>query len=295
MSSKPVNLETLNDNRVGMEKLALALGGPVPHVHLVENFSVPCSSGPINVRCYKPNTDLPLPVLIYFHGGGYIRGSLDSHHDLCARLAAYGDFAVLSVDYRLAPENKFPAAIDDSIAVFKWVQSHGAEYGFMQDKIAVGGDSSGGCLAIVTAQEAKRQQLPLPVFQLLFYPTTTAYFDSRSHKLFSKGFFLSTERMENYRDLYLNSVAERDDYRASPLLNPDLANLPSALVITAGFDPLRDEAEEYAKALGNCEVPVGVIRYDGMVHGFVSLTAVLPAADKALRQAADALRHCFSA
>ncbi|MEH6546296.1 MAG: alpha/beta hydrolase fold domain-containing protein, partial [Sneathiella sp.] len=99
---------------------------------------------------------MPLPVLIYFHGGGYVRGSLDSHHDLCSRLATYGEFAVLSVDYRLAPENKFPAATDDSIAVFKWVQSHGAEFGLMQDKIAVGGDSSGGCLAIVTAQEAKR-------------------------------------------------------------------------------------------------------------------------------------------
>jgi len=295
LSSKPVNRSTLNDNREGMEKLAHSLSGPTPHVNSVEDFTVASTAGPINVRSYKPNTKLALPVLIYFHGGGYIRGSLDSHHDLCARLATYGDFAVLSVDYRLAPEDKFPAAVDDSIAVFKWVQSHGAEYGFMQDKIAVGGDSSGGCLAIVTAQEAKRQQLPLPVFQLLLYPTTTAYFDSPSHELFSNGFFLSTERMENYRELYLNSIADRDDYRASPLLNPDLADLPPALVITAGFDPLRDEAESYAKALGDNNVPVGVIRYDGMVHGFISLTATLPAADKALRQAAEALRHNFSA
>jgi acetyl esterase/lipase len=295
LSSKPVNLATLNVNRENMEKVAQSLSGPAPHVNSIEEFDIPGAAGPIKIRCYKPNIERTLPVLIYFHGGGYIRGSLDSHHDLCARLAAYGDFAVLSVDYRLAPENKFPAATDDSLAVFKWVLSHGAEYGFIQDKIAVGGDSSGGCLAIVTAQEAKRQQLSLPVFQLLLYPTTTAYFDSPSHELFSNGFFLSTERMENYRELYLNSIADRDDYRASPLLNSDLADLPPALVITAGFDPLRDEAESYAKALGDNNVPVGVIRYDGMVHGFMSLTATLPAADKALRQAAEALRHNFSA
>ncbi|MEH6524963.1 MAG: alpha/beta hydrolase [Sneathiella sp.] len=294
LSSKPLNPETLDANRESMEKLARSLSGPIPFVNSISNFTVPSTASGINVRCYKPSTNFPLPVLIYFHGGGYVRGSLDSHHDLCSRLATYGGFAVLSVDYRLAPEYKFPAATEDSIAVFKWVQSHGAEIGLMQDKIAIGGDSSGGCLAIVTVQEAKRQQLALPVFQLLLYPTTTAYFDSPSHQYFSKGFFLTTERMENYRDLYLNSAAERDDFRASPLLNPDLAGLPPALVITAGFDPLRDEAESYAKALSDNNIPVGVIRYDGMVHGFVSLTAALPAADKALRQAAEALNHAFS-
>lgn len=276
-----------------METLAQSLSGPVPFVNSIEDFVIPDTTGPIKVRCYKPDTKFELPVLIYFHGGGYVRGSLDSHHDLCARLVTYGKFAVLSVCYRLAPENKFPAAIDDSLAVYKWVQSHGAEYGLSQDNIAVGGDSSGGCLAIVTTQEAKRQKLAPPVFQLLLYPTTTAYFDSPSHKLFSKGYFLSTERMESYRDLYLSSEAERDDYRASPLLNPDLNGLPPALVITAGFDPLRDEAESYAKALSDHKVPVGVIRYDGMVHGFMSLTRVLPAADKAIKHGAESIRHAF--
>ena len=279
--------------RANLERLAGTLAGARPRLAAIENFQIPSDAGPISVRLYKPTKDATLAVLIYYHGGGYIRGSLDSHDVLCARLAKYGRFAVLSVDYRLAPEAKFPAAVDDAFTALRWVQDHGADYGLDPSRIAVGGDSSGGCLAAVAVQQAKAHGIALPCFQLLLYPTTDAHLMSPSHQLFADGFFLSHDRIRAYRDLYLNTATERDDYRASPLLTPDLSDLSPALIITAGFDPLRDEAESYGKALQAAGVNVGAVRYPGMVHGFMSLTAVLPQADKALRQSADALRHAF--
>jgi acetyl esterase/lipase len=293
LTSNPVNIDTLGENRENLEHFSQLLGGPAPPLETIEEFTVPSSTGSISVRCYKPNNKELLPVLIFYHGGGYIRGSLDSHHDLCSRLAKYGDFAVLSVQYRLAPEDKFPAAVEDSFTVYEWVLREGTQYGLRTDKIALGGDSSGGCLAAVTVQQAKQKGLKQPTFQLLLYPTTTAYFDSPSHQYFSTGFFLTTDRMESYRDLYLNSKEEWDDFRASPLLNSNLDGLPPTLVITAGFDPLRDEAENYANNLKQNNVPVGVIRYDSMVHGFMSLTRALPTADIAIREAAGAAHHAL--
>jgi len=279
--------------RANLERLAGVMAGPRPRLKKIENLEIPSETGSIPVRLYKPTEEPSLPVLLYYHGGGYIRGSLDSHDVLCARLAKYGGFAVLSVGYRLAPEAKFPAAVDDSLTAYLWIRSHASEYGLDADRIAVGGDSSGGCLAAVTAQQIKTLRHPLPVFQLLLYPTMDAHLSAESHQLFADGFFLSNERIRDYRDMYLNNATERDDNRASPLLNPDLAGLPPALIVSAGFDPLRDEAEAYGKALQAAGVNVGAVRFPGMVHGFMSLTAMLPQADKALSQAAEALKHTF--
>lgn len=292
-AAKSIEETPLEEIRAGMEVMAPALAGKKPKLSEVHDITFETSGSPIPARLYKPNSDRNLPVLIYYHGGGYIRGSLDSHDVLCRKLAAYGSFAVFSVEYRLAPEFRFPAAIEDAKAAFTFITTEGADLGLDPMQVAVGGDSSGGCLAAVTAQLALQEKGALPVFQLLLYPTMDAHLTAESHKLFADGFFLSHERIQAYRDMYLNTVAERDDFRASPLLKPDLAGLPPALIITAGFDPLRDEAETYASLLQQAGVPVGLVRFPGMVHGFMSLTAALPEADRALKQAAMAVSHAF--
>ncbi|MCR9213532.1 MAG: alpha/beta hydrolase [Proteobacteria bacterium] len=292
-SAKPLSETPLEEVRASMEVMAPALAGKKPKVAEVQNITFETPAGSLPARLYKPEPNSTPPVLIYFHGGGYIRGSLDSHDVLCRKLAAYGSFAVFSVDYRLAPENRFPAAVEDASAALNFMAEEGGSLGLDTSRIAIGGDSSGGCLAAVAAQLAKQNGTALPAFQLLLYPTMDAHLTAESHKLFADGFFLSHERIQAYRDMYLNSAQERDDYRASPLLNPDLAGLPPALIITAGFDPLRDEAESYGSLLQKAGVPMGLVRFPGMVHGFMSLTAALPEADKALKQAAMAVSHAF--
>ncbi|WP_288901469.1 alpha/beta hydrolase [uncultured Sneathiella sp.] len=293
-TATPVRDTPVETTRANMERLAGALAGKKPRLKAIRDIEIPGDFGPIAARLYKPTDDPSLPVLVYYHGGGYIRGSLHSHEGLCARLAKYGGFAVLSVDYRLAPENRFPAAVDDAIAAFDWTVQQGADYGLDPAKVAVGGDSSGGCLAAAVAQQAKLRGGAMPFFQMLLYPSLDAHLTAKSYQLFEDGFFLTYDRIRDYRDMYLNNASERDDYRASPLLNPDLAGLPPALIITAGFDPLRDEAESYGKALQAAGVGVGTVRFPSMVHGFMSMTAILPQAEKAVHQAADALRHVFT-
>ena len=293
-TATPVRDTPVETTRANMERLADALAGKRPRLQSTEDIDLSTATGPLPARLYRPTTDPSLPVLVYYHGGGYIRGSIASHDGLCARLARYGGFAVLSVDYRLAPEHKFPAAVDDAITAFDWAVQYGADYGLDPEKVAVGGDSSGGCLAAAVAQQAKARGGARPVFQMLLYPTLDAHLSADSYQLFEDGYFLTYDRIRDYRDMYLNTAAERDDVRASPLLNPDLAGLPPALIITAGFDPLRDEAESYGRALQAAGVRVGAVRYPSMVHGFMSMTALLPQADKALRQAAEALRRAVS-
>ncbi|MZR30365.1 alpha/beta hydrolase [Sneathiella litorea] len=291
----PVRETPVETTRTNMERLSGAMTGRLPKLASIDDIEIPTDFGKLPARLYRPRKEPAQPVLVYYHGGGYIRGSLDSHDGLCARLAKYGGFAVLSIAYRLAPENKFPAAVDDAMSAFTWACQHGADKGLDPKRVAVGGDSSGGCLAAVVAQQAKTQGVPSPLFQMLLYPTLDAHLSAASYQLFDEGFFLTYDRIRDYRDMYLNNASERDDLRASPILNSDLADLPPALIISAGFDPLRDEAESYGKALQAAGVSVGTVRFPSMVHGFMSMTAILPQADKAIRQAADALRHIFDA
>ena len=293
-SAAPVTLENVPETRERLAKTVDLLAGKRPRLHAVEDLILKTSAGEIPARLYRPDKAAGLPLLVYYHGGGYIRGSVATHDGLCARLAAYGGFGVLSVDYRLAPEHRFPAAVEDACAAFLWAAEHAADYGFDPARIGVGGDSSGGCLAAAAAQQAKRAGGPSPMLQLLLYPTLDAHLSAPSHTTFADGFFLTRSRMEGYRDLYLNSPRERDDVRASPALATDLEGLPPALIITAGFDSLRDEAESYGKALNAAGVRVGMVRFPAMVHGFMSLTGVFPDAEKALAQAGDALSHLFN-
>ncbi len=293
-TATPVRETPVGNTRANMERLAGALAGKPPKLNSIQDIEISTDFGALPARLYKPVDNPSLPVLVFYHGGGYIRGSLDSHDGLCARLAKYGGFAVLSVEYRLAPEHKFPAAVDDAIAAFNWAVEHGAGYGLDPSNVAVGGDSSGGCRAAAGVQQAKAGNGALPVFQMLLYPTLDAHLSAASYQLFEDGYFLTYDRIRDYRDMYLNNASERDDFRASPILNPDLAGLPPALIITAGFDPLRDEAESYGKALQAAGVSVGTVRFPSMVHGFMSMTAILPQAEKAVHQAAEALRHVFT-
>lgn len=229
------------------------------------------------------------PLLVFFHGGGWVYGDLDSHDPLCRFLAERAGVRVLSVDYRLAPEQPFPAAYDDALAAYRWVTANAGWLGADTSRLAVGGDSAGGNLAALVALEAARSGLPL-AFQLLIYPATELTRSSASHRLFGKGFYLTTEFMDGCADAYLPDAA----MQASPAVSPLVADLPEGLapayVATAGFDPLRDEGEAYAARLADAGVPVEAQRFDGLIHGFANWVELGATNRAALSRIADALR-----
>lgn len=229
------------------------------------------------VRVYRPfGIADELPAVAYFHGGGWVTGGLDTHDGTCRLLAATANVAVVAVDYRLAPEHPFPAAVDDSIAGYRWVVEHATELGVRADRVGVMGDSAGGTLAAAVAQHVRGDaDVPAPAAQCLVYPATDAHMTSGSHESLAEGFFLTREDMHWFRGHYLPDEADWDDVRASPLLADDVSGLPPAVVVTAGFDPLRDEGIAYAARLRDAGVPVIARCYDDMVHGFFGM-GVLP-------------------
>lgn len=230
------------------------------------------------VRIYRPFGIVDdLPGIVYYHGGGWVTGDLDSHDGTCRLLAAEARAVVVAVDYRLAPEDPFPAGVDDAIGGFTWTVTHAGELGVVAERVGVMGDSAGGTFAAVVAQQVTRDpgRLPAPAAQGLVYPATDAHMATRSIDEFAEGFFLSKADMFWFRDHYLPDPASYDDVRASPLLADDVSGLPPAVVVTAGFDPLRDEGDAYAARLRDAGVPVIHRCYDDMVHGFFGM-GVLP-------------------
>jgi acetyl esterase len=268
-------------------------GLAVHDVHAVEDRQIPGPAGSIPVRVYRPSAEVPLPILVWFHGGGWVIGSLETHDNLCRLLCDDAKVIVVSVDYRLAPETKFPGAADDCIAAWVWINEHAEELGGEAQKIALGGDSAGGNLAAVVALVAREEGLPIPAFQLLVYPVTDHEFDSPSMVDNAEGYFLRTETMRWFFDQYAATLGDVADWRLSPLRAPDLTGLPAALVITAECDPLRDQGEAYAQRLRDAGVPTQSVRADGLFHGFFGMHPFLPPARAAWDTAIGALRAAF--
>ncbi|MDP6621364.1 MAG: alpha/beta hydrolase [Alphaproteobacteria bacterium] len=288
-----------NDPVEARQQLADAVapfrGGPTP-IYASEDRSIPGPGGNIPVRLYWPGAGrLPRPILVWFHGGGFVLGSVESHDEPCRRLARACDAVVISVEYRLAPEAKFPAGLDDCRAAFAWAAANAADIGGDPARLAVGGDSAGGNLAAALTLACRDQGGPQPGFQLLAYPVTDADMAQRSYKLFADGFFLTAERMGWFFDKYLGSPDQGSDPLVSPLKAPDLSDLAPAHVITAGFDPLRDEGRAYARRLEEAGVAVEHVEYPTMTHAFFSMAGVFAQASVATERAARAMRAAFAA
>jgi acetyl esterase len=253
----------------------------------------------IRVRVYRPVAD-PFhvtPGVVFFHGGGFVICDLDTHDDYCRRLASEVGATVVSVEYRLAPETPFPGAVEDAYAATAWVADNAAELGIDPARLAIAGDSAGGNLSTVTclaARDRRRAGLPAPdlVAQVMVYPSTDMLNDTPSRQENAKGYFMTLTHMLWFRAQYVQDPALYGDLRASPLLNPDLSDLPPALVVTAEHDPLRDEGESYARRLAEAGVPAEAVRFDGMFHGFMVLPH--PEAARVRQVAFDFLREAFA-
>ncbi|UDM53824.1 alpha/beta hydrolase [Cupriavidus sp. MP-37] len=253
------------------------------------------AAGPLRARLYRPDDGAALPLVIYFHGGGFVLCGLDSHDNICRSLARRSGALVLSVDYRLAPEARFPAAADDAVAAVRWAAAHAAQLGADPARIAVAGDSAGGNLAAVACQQLRGSGIALR-HQLLLYPwldCTDAATGSASYRECATGYFLSAAELDWYRAQYLANRADAADVRASPLCQRDLHGLPPATIITAEFDPLRDQGEAYGEALQRAGNSATVRRWPGQFHGFASMQGVIDAASHALDAAAAALVQAF--
>lgn len=264
---------------------------------IVRDLEARGPAGPIPLRSYRPaaaSPDAVLPVLVYYHGGGWVIGDLDTHDVLCRQLSNLAGCAVVAVDYRLAPEHRFPAAVDDALAATRWVRANAAALKVDPGRIAVGGDSAGGNLAAVVALAARDAgDLPL-VYQLLIYPATDQRRGAPSHTTNGQGYLLTRESMDYYHDHYLPDAAQDLDWRASPLLHTDHSGLPPALVLTAGYDPLRDEGMQYADKLSAAGSNATLVCFEREVHGFILMGRVLSEADAAVRLCATQLKNAFA-
>ena len=288
----PFNTLPVEDARKMMDMMMELLGVVPEPVAKVEDLLIPGPAGQIPVRVYTPQGSGPFPVLVFFHGGGFAIGSIKNYDELCQALTNAASCMVVSVEYRLAPEHKFPAAVDDCYAATKWVAENANTIGGDPTRIAIGGDSAGGNLTAVIALMARERGTPPLVYQLLVYPATDFANDTPSHRENADGYFLTEDDTVWFMNLYLRSEADANNPYASPLRAQDFSGLPPALVITAEFDPLRDEGEAYAARLSEAGVPVVCTRYNGMIHGFLSMP--FDQARKARQEVAANLRSAFA-
>ncbi|MFC5499666.1 alpha/beta hydrolase [Caenimonas terrae] len=266
-------------------------------VALVRELRAPAPAGDMSLRLYRPlgsKADQVLPVLVYFHGGGWTIGDLDSHDTLCRELANGSGCALVAVDYRMGPEHRFPAAVDDAFAATRWVSANAAALGLDAQRLAVGGDSAGGNLAAVVAIAA-RDAGDLPVaFQLLIYPATDMRRGAPSHTSNGEGYLLTRDTIAYFHDHYIDDARHDLDWRASPLLHSDLSGLPPAFVLTAGYDPLRDEGLQYAQALTVAGNRAALVCFERQIHGFITMGKVLDEANVAVSLCASQLRQALA-
>ena len=276
------------------EALATMLTTANPEdVARVENRTFPGPAGDVPIRIYSPAGDGPHPALVFFHGGGWVLGNLDTVDGPCRSLTNQAGCVVVSVDYRLAPEDKFPACLDDCAAAVRWVAENADALGIDASRIAVGGDSAGGNLAATVALKNRDAGGPPLCHQLLVYPVTDARRNTPSYSQNGEGYFLSAAAMQWFWEQYLNDPSEGENPLASPIRASDLSSLPAATVVTAEFDPLRDEGEAYAEQLASAGVAVESKRWDGTIHGFFGMPDLLSKGKEAISYAAARLRQSF--
>jgi acetyl esterase len=288
--AQPANLMTPEQARRAYHERRPYTQPDAPEVAEVRDLS----ADGVPLRLYRSQPVVPWqpqPVLVYFHGGGWVIGDLETHDVLCRQLALAAGVAVVAVDYRLAPEHAFPAAVDDCVAATRWVQVQADALHLDASRLAVGGDSAGGNLAAVVCLAQREAGLALPAFQLLIYPVTDMRQGAPSYTTNAQGYLLTRESMAHYRRLYTPDETQWGDWRASPLLAADHRGLPPALVLTAGYDPLRDEGRQYADALSAAGVATHYACFERQVHGFAAMPRAIPEADLAIALCGSALRR----
>ena len=288
----PVNSMTPVEARASYRSRRTFTQPDAPEVFKVEDKVVSYEGVNVPVRVYHPHaaqSQAALPGLVYLHGGGWTVGDLDTHDVLCRSLCLQADIVVVSVDYRMGPEHKFPAAYDDTVAAFNWTVEHAASLGIDASRIAIGGDSAGGNLS-AAACLGLRGQAVQPAFQLLIYPATIMWQDTASYHANGKGYMLTQESIAYYTENYLRNREDAKDWRASPQLAESHAGLAPAFVMTAGFDPLRDEGLMYANALSKAGVSAQYICFERQIHGFITMGRVMQEANTAVSLCASVLR-----
>lgn len=292
-----LDLQPLNE--LAPEQARAGMKAMVPEVeptalHSVESRDIPVSTGVVPVRVYRPADESNLPVLVFYHGGGWVVCDLDTHDEVCRQMSKRAHCVVVSVDYRLAPEHVFPAAVDDAYQALCWVAQSAQELGVDVDRLAVAGDSAGGNLAAVVCAIARDNKGPAICYQSLWYPVTNVHsMDTASYQQFAQGYRLEKTGMEWFVDHYLSDSSLASHPNVSPLLASDLSGLPKSYVMTAGFDVLRDEGKQYAQALSHAGNDVEYECFESMIHGFMNMGEVAPAAQQALESVAKRLRHVF--
>lgn len=294
MDSVPMHQLGATKAREAYAERDSSLSLPWVSVFKVENQIIEHKHFRVPIRVYTPKTSpTPLPVFLFYHGGGMVIGSVEGYDTLCRQICALSECIVISVDYRLAPEHKFPAAVDDAYAAFLWVKNNADSFNGDSSLIAVGGDSAGGNLAAVVTLLAKKESLSI-ICQALIYPATAPHADSPSHMNFATGYFLERETVLWFHNCYLRSEKDRENFRYAPLIADSLNDLPPALIILAAYDTLRDEGLAYAERLQASGVRVTLKEYDGMFHPFVSLAGVLDDGKEAITLLANYLRTNLS-
>lgn len=285
---------SVKEARLNLSALISFADNPGPGCLQTEDIAIPGKNTNIVARIYRPNTlKEALPMMVYLHGGGMVLGDLNGYDNICAKLSTWGQCIVISVAYRLAPEHKFPAAPEDCITAYNWIVENALKLGGNSQLTAIGGDSAGGNLTAVVCQNLQKFGKPMPRLQILIYPGLDMRGNTESHRIMENAFILPRNRLEWFAQHYLVNEKDRLDVRASPMLADDLQNQPTTYIVSCGFDPLLDDANNYASKLRAAGVTVEHRKYRGQIHGFTFMTKLIPEGDQCLREIGTALKRTW--